>query len=121
MQADNPSLLTPNLNAPVKAFPATPAPGISVFVPALLMAIALVGWLAFQGVQLVFEKQQLGLAQANSEVQEQAAIKLRAALDAVATSTAKLATDGNSNARVIVEELRKRGVTINPAGATKPP
>jgi hypothetical protein len=47
------------------------------------------------------------------------ATKLRGSLDAVATRTARLAGEGNANARVIVEELRKRGVTINPNDAAK--
>jgi uncharacterized protein HemX len=91
----------------------------SAFVPALLLALAFVLWLAFQAVQLVREQQQLTVATANLQAQTQVATKLRAALDALATSTAKLAADGNANARVIVEELRKRGVTINPPGAPK--
>jgi hypothetical protein len=95
----------------------------SVFVPALLLALAFVLWLAFQAVQLLREQQQLSVATANMQPQVQVATKMRAALDALATSTAKLAADGNANARVIVDELRKRGVTINPnppGPATKP-
>ena len=94
--------------------------GTTVFVPILLLALAFVGWLAFQATQQITERRQLGLAQTSLEPQEQAATKLRAALDALALSTAKLAADGNANARVIVEELRKRGVTINSDGASKP-
>jgi uncharacterized protein HemX len=98
-------------------------PGASAFVPAFLLALAFVLWLAFQAVQLVREQQQLNVATANLQSQSQVATKLRTALDALATSTAKLAADGNANARVIVDELRKRGVTINPnppGPATKP-
>ncbi len=93
----------------------------SAFVPLLLLALAVVAWLAFQAAQLLHEQQQLNLAQSMLLTQEQNAMKLRASLDAVATATAKLAAGGNANARVIVEELRKRGVTINPTEATKPP
>lgn len=92
----------------------------NVFVPALLVALAVVTWFGFQTVHLVREWRELSLAQTTLQPQEQNAIKLRASLDAVATSTAKLATEGNSNARVVVEELRKRGVMINPADALKP-
>ena len=92
----------------------------NVFIPALLIALAVVAWFGFQTVHLVLEWRQLGLAQSTLQPQEQNAIKLRASLDAVATSTAKLAADGNGNARVVVDELRKRGVTINQA-APKPP
>jgi uncharacterized protein HemX len=91
----------------------------SAFVPALLLALAFVLWLAFQAVQLVHEQQQLNAATANLQSQAQVATKLRAALDALATSTARLAADGNANARVIVDELRKRGVTINPPGTPR--
>jgi regulatory protein YycI of two-component signal transduction system YycFG len=92
----------------------------SVFIPTLLMALAFVAWLAFQATQQLTERQQLAVAQTNLEPQEQAATKLRASLDAIAVATAKLAADGNANARAIVEELRKRGVTINADAASKP-
>jgi uncharacterized protein HemX len=98
---------------------AKPGAGASAFVPAFLLALAFVLWLAFQAVQLVREQQQLNVATANLQAQAQVATKLRAALDALATSTATLAADGNANARVIVEELRKRGVTISSPGAPK--
>lgn len=91
----------------------------SVFVPALLIALAVVAWLSFQTVQLFREQQQLDLMKTNLLPQEQAATKLRASLDEVATATAKLAASGNANARAIVEQLRSRGVTIN-SGTAKP-
>jgi uncharacterized protein HemX len=91
----------------------------SIFVPALLIALAVVVWFASQTVQLVRESSQLNTARTTLQTQEQNAVKLRASLDAVAASTAKLAVEGNSNARVVVDELRKRGVTINPSAAPK--
>lgn len=96
------------------------AASAGIFLPTLLLALAFVAWLTFQAVQQVAERQQIALAQANLEPQEQAATKLRASLELLATSTARLATAGNANARVVVEELRKRGVTINPAAASAP-
>lgn len=92
----------------------------SAFLPNLLLALALVGWLAFQAFQQYGEHQQLAALDASSAPQEQAAQKVRTSLEAVATATAKLATDGNANAQVVVEQLRKRGVTINPGAASKP-
>jgi hypothetical protein len=50
---------------------------------------------------------------------DQHARKARASLDALAVGTARLA-DGNASARAGIEELRKRGVTVNAAGASKP-
>ena len=96
-------------------------PRRSAFVPLLLLALAVVGWLAFQSAQLLRERQQLAANESSLQPQEQNAMKLRASLDAVATATAKLATAGNANARVIVDELRRRGVAINPAEGGKPP
>lgn len=92
----------------------------SVFLPALLLALAVVAWLAFQTMQLFREQQQIELMKTSLQPQEQAATKLRASLDEVATATAKLAAAGNANARTIVEQLRSRGITINP-GTAKPP
>ncbi len=93
----------------------------SVFLPSALMAIAVLATLCFQSTLQWSEHQQLAVAQAGIDVQEQKATKLRAALDAVAASTAKLAQAGNANAKVIVDELRKRGVTINPTPPPKAP
>ena len=91
-----------------------PRAATRVFIPALLLALAVVGWFAFQTVQLWREQQQLEVMKVGLLPQEQAAAKLRASLDEVATATAKLAAGGNSNARVIVEQLRSRGITIDP-------
>ena len=44
----------------------------------------------------------------------QNAVKLRAQLDGIAGDTQRLADAGNANAQAIVNELRRRGVTINP-------
>lgn len=85
------------------------------FVPMLLFATSLVLWFAFQAYQLVNERRQLATLRASQDTQVEAAGKLRASLDTVATATAQLADAGNVNARVIVEELRKRGITIKPA------
>ena len=96
-------------------------PRHGAFVPLLLLALAVVGWLAFQSMQLLREREQLTLIESSLQPQEQNAAKLRASLDTVATATAKLAAAGNANARVIVDELRRRGVTINPNEGGKPP
>ena len=120
MDSDRVPLSAP---APLRPRPAPAAPrGVSAFVPVLLLALALVAWLGFQAWQQFSERQQLAQLQASIDVQEQTATKIRSSLDAVATATARLASNGNTTARVLVEELRKRGVTINPsASAPKAP
>jgi len=49
-------------------------------------------------------------------VQVEQAQKVRQTLDRLASETQRLADGGNANARLVVEELRKRGVTINRPG-----
>ncbi len=93
----------------------------SVFLPMLLLSLAFVAWLGFQALQQWTDREQVAQALAGLEAPEQNATKLRASLDAVATQTSRMASEGNPNARLIVDELRKRGITINPNGATKAP
>ena len=93
----------------------------SPFVPMLLGAAALAAWFAFQTQQLMRERSQLTALHAAQDAQVEAATKLRASLDAMAAATAKLADGGNVNARLLVEELRKRGITINPNAAPTAP
>jgi hypothetical protein len=100
--------------------PARAAPG-SVFVPALLLSVALVAWLGFQTAQQVMERRQLTALETALQPQAQAATQLRGSLDALATATARLAADGNVLARSLVDELRRRGITINPPRAAAPP
>lgn len=119
------------MKEPVAEFPATqdggsrhgdavaPRAGYSVFLPALLIAVAVVASLVFQSIHLATELNRLGGGLAGLEAQRQVAVKLRASLDAVATATAKLASEGNANARVIVAELARRGVTITPQDQSK--
>jgi len=47
------------------------------------------------------------------ETSVQAATKVRSQLDALARETAVLADGGNPNAKIVVQELQKRGVTID--------
>lgn len=96
----------------------------SPFVPLLLLTLALLSWAAFQTVQLARERRDLRVAHTTQEQQMQQAVKMRAQLDGIAKSTAELAAKGNVNAGTIVQELAKRGITINlsaPTPATPAP
>ena len=46
--------------------------------------------------------------------------KLREGLDTLAKQTQLLANKGNTSAKLIVDELKKRGITINPDSAPAP-
>jgi hypothetical protein len=92
-------------------------PGYSPFLPLLLFIIAGVAWSAFQCYQLVIEKQGLATVHNNQTRQYDDATKLRTTLDSLARETAILAEKGNPGAKLIIGELAKRGVTINPNAA----
>ena len=97
------------------------APGARPFVPVLLVVLALGSWTGFQSWQLLAERSALQGIVASQAAQVAEATKLRAALDRIAAKTARLAAAGNGDASLIVEALRKRGVTINPDGGAPPP
>ncbi len=93
----------------------------SAFVPLLLLALAVVGWAGFQTGQLYTGRSNLKEAIAAQDAQMEQSQKVRAALESLATRTARLAQAGNANATVIVDELRKRGININPDTPVPPP
>ena len=94
----------------------------SAFVPMILGGMALLGSMAFQGYQHLGDRQTLQNAHAAQQQTVDNAGKLRASLDALAADTQRMADAGNASARLLVEELKKRGVTINtaPAPGTAP-
>lgn len=86
----------------------------SPFLPLLLLALAAVAWPAFQCYQLINEKQAIAAVYANQIRPFEDSGKLRNSLDTLARETAVLAGKGNPSAKLIVDELARRGVTINP-------
>ena len=91
------------------------------FVPLLLLTLAGVSWPAFQCYQLIKEQQTMATVLANQTKPFEEAGKLRSSLEAIARETALLASKGNANAQLIVDELGRRGVTINPNAAPSTP
>lgn len=86
----------------------------SPFLPLLLVVLAVFLWSGFQCYQLFGERQSLIATHGNQQRALDESAKVRGSLDALARETAVLADRGNASARLIVDELRKRGVTINP-------
>ena len=86
----------------------------ALLVPQLLFGAALVIWAVFQTTVLVGERSTLSTLRANQTATIEQSIKLRAQLDAIAAKTQVLANAGNPGAKAVVEELKKRGVTIDP-------
>lgn len=89
----------------------------SVFWPLLILGVAIASWSGFQAYQLIQEHDALKKLHASQEALVQNSVKLRAQLDGIAADTQRLANSGNANAQIIVNELRRRGVTINPDSA----
>lgn len=89
------------------------SPSASAFLPVLLLAAAALSWNSFQLVQLLTERSSLQKAIAEQEKPMEQSQKVRKALESLAARTARLAQGGNANATIVVEELRKRGITID--------
>jgi hypothetical protein len=85
-----------------------------------LLTVSLLVWTGFQTFQLVRERGALQRLRAGQEAPMQQGAKVRAQLDSIAKRTLELAQQGNAGAATIVEELAKRGVTINPSTSTAP-
>lgn len=93
--------------------------GRSVFVPILLVVLALLVMTGFQSFQLLRESELLKtrLELQTEPLQESKNVSQQ--FESVAKSTADLARKGNANAQRIVQELEKAGVKINlETGAT---
>lgn len=93
----------------------------SPFVPLLLLSAALLLAFGFETAQRLRERQTLQAAHASQQQTVDNAGKLRASLDALAADTQRLADAGNANAVLLVNELRKRGITINAAAQAAAP
>ena len=87
----------------------------SPFVPLLLTGLAVLGFVGLQVLGALQDRQSLQAAHAAQQSTVNNAGKLRTSLDALAADTQRMADAGNPNAALLVAELRKRGVTINPA------
>ena len=86
----------------------------SAFIPLLILALAVAGWGAFQLTQLLRERDSLDAARTNQERPMENSKKLRDQLDGIARETQLLANKGNAGAKLLIDELGRRGVTINP-------
>lgn len=112
---------TPNVVAMSGALPDPPAevgsPRNSPFVPMLLSTLAVLAVLGWQAWVLGNEREALAASHASQQQTVDNAGKLRVSLDALAADTQRLADAGNPNAALLVTELKKRGITINPQAA----
>ena len=99
-----------------KAAAARAATTHGVFAPVLLAVLTLLGSMGWQTWLLYSDRQALHSAHTQQQPAVVNAAKLRGSLDTLAADTQRLADGGNASARLLVEELKKRGVTINAGG-----
>ena len=86
-----------------------------------LVVVSWCAWVVFQTTQLTLERSNLERLKAGQESALQQSMKSRTEIDSIAADIAKLADQGNSGARLIVAELEKRGIRIDPSKRTTPP
>ena len=97
---------------------------MSAFLPVLILGLVLLGWFGFQATQLRVERDAIAEAIANQDKPVAESKKLRDSFYAIAHGAEQLADAGDPNARLVVDGLKKRGITITPnappAGAETP-
>jgi uncharacterized protein HemX len=93
----------------------------SAFAPLVLGCLALLLGLGWQTWLLAQDRATLQAAHAGQQQTVDNAGKLRASLDALAADTQRLADTGNASAGLLVAELRKRGITIDPKATQAAP
>ena len=101
------------------------APGVSgtrgVFVPLLLLTLAVLAWALFQMAALGSAHRDLVQALHAQHPQVVQARRLSHALSVLAGDTQRLADAGDPGARLIVAQLKQRGITIHPAAGLDGP
>lgn len=80
----------------------------------ILIAATVAASTGFSLWQALEDRSTLRQAQVNLETPHQQAARVRGQVEGIAKQVARLAEQGNPNAREIVEALRRQGVVINP-------
>jgi hypothetical protein len=86
--------------------------------PLTIVLVALVLWFGFQTVQLASERTNLGEARGHQEAAMQEAQKLRTQFESLISKTSELANKGHAGAKLVMEELQKRGMGAQPESIT---
>jgi len=81
---------------------------VLIVISTLLMGV-------FRSVELVEERRSLSETRNQQDRAVEEAAKLRRQFDALAAGVVRPAAEGNGNAKTIVDEMRRRGVTLPPA------
>jgi hypothetical protein len=82
-----------------------------------LLAIAVLLMAVLETTQLVVQYSTLADVRAAQQPSVREVAKVRAQLDTLVTETTRLATAGNADARAVVEEMQRQGITLRPPSA----
>lgn len=82
----------------------------SPFGPLLIVTVAWLAWTAFQTDLLVSERRALGQLHSLQDTQLEEVQKLRASYLTLLTNTQALAEQGDANAKLVLEQLKARGI-----------
>jgi hypothetical protein len=88
-------------------------PTHTLFWPLVVLVTALLIWFGFQFTQIMTDRSNLSAVHQQQEVLVQNAAKLTKAADTLALGTLQLANQGNPNAKLVVDKLARRGISIN--------
>ena len=83
-------------------------------VPLILTLLALTVYFGFQTLQSASERSNLAAVKSNQEAAIQEAQKVQAQFKTLVTRTGQLADQGHAGAKMVMEELQKRGIGFAP-------
>ena len=86
--------------------------------PFIITLVALTIYFAFQTLQLSIERNNLGMVKANQDAAIQEAQKVQAQFKTLVTKTGELADQGHAGAKMVMEELQKRGLGAAPEASS---
>jgi hypothetical protein len=85
--------------------------------PMILILLALTAYFGFQSLQFLFERNNLVMVKGSQESAIQEAQKIQAQFKTLVSKTGELADKGHAGAKMVMEELLKRGVSSAPPAA----
>ena len=88
--------------------------------PLILISTALTIYFGFQTLQFLYERSNLVMVKSSQEGATQEAQKIQAQFKMLVSKTSELADQGHAGAKMVMEELLKRGVGSAPQPAPPP-
>lgn len=85
----------------------------------LLSLLALLVWHGFQTVHFLRDRSSISLAKQSQDAALQGSQKIQSQFQTLMTKTAELAAKGHPGAKMVVDELQKRGVALAPGPEPK--